>query len=102
MTEANVGDWRDVLMMNPVGSHYDGTDISSAVTLTPATGATKLMIQALDQAVRITLDGTTPTTVKGFQLAAGDPAIIIPLGKDTTIKVIEEAATADIQYQWGS
>jgi hypothetical protein len=96
------GDWRDTLMFRPAGSHYDGTVISSAVTLTPVSGATKLYIQALDQNVRFTLDGTTPTSVKGFQLKAGDPLICIPLAVGTTIKVIEEAATADIQYLWGT
>ena len=95
------GDWRDSLCMEVVGSHVDGTVITSAVTLTPPTGATKLLIQALDQNIRITLDGTTPTATKGFQLAAGDPMLLIPLGNTTSIKVIEEAATADIQYQWG-
>ena len=95
------GDWRDVLGLNPVGSHKIGTVISSAVTLTPPATATKLLIQALDQNIRITLDGTTPTATTGFQLAAADPMLLVPLGNDTTIKVIEEAATADIQYQWG-
>lgn len=90
------------LSFYPVGSHYDGTDISSATTLTPASGATKLLIQALTQNVRFTLDGTVPTASKGFQLAAGDPPTLIVLSSNTTIKVIQEAATADIQYQWGS
>ena len=88
------GDYRDILMFNPVGSHSDGTDISSAVTLTVPTGATKVLIQALDKDIRYTLDGTAPTSTKGFQLAADDPPVIIPLGTSTTIKVIEEEATA--------
>lgn len=95
-------DPRDAFIFSPVGSHADGDDISSAATLTPATGATKLLIQALTQNVRFTLDGTTPTASKGFQLAAGDPAVVIPIGPNTTIKVIEETATADLQYQWGA
>lgn len=95
------GDFRDVLQFDPVGSHYDGTDISSATTLAVATGASKLMIQALSQNARLTLDGTAPTTTKGFQLKAGDPLQVLPIGANMTIKVIQEAATADIQYQWG-
>jgi hypothetical protein len=90
----------DLLRFDPIGSHVDGTDISSASTLSPEDGATKLLIQALDQNVRITLDGTTPTASKGFQLLAGDPPVLIWIA-DSTIKVIEEAATADIQVQWG-
>lgn len=95
------GDWRDAFAFNPIGAHVDGATISSATTLTPATGATKIMIQALTQNIRFTLDGTAPEAAKGFQLKAGDPALIIPLGNSTTIKVIQETATADIQYQWG-
>ena len=90
----------DMLKFTPIGSHYDGTAISSEVTLTPPDGAYKLMIQALGQNVRLTLDGTTPTSSKGFQLKAGDPAVMIWVA-GSTVKVIEEAATADIQYQWG-
>jgi hypothetical protein len=90
----------DLLRFDPIGSHVDGTDISSAVTLTPADGATKLLLQPLGQNVRLTLDGTTPTANKGFQLAAGDPPVMVWVG-GATIKVIEEAASADLQYQWG-
>ena len=95
------GDWRDVLQFDPMGSHVDGTVITSAVTLTPPAGATKLLIQAIDQNIRITLDGTTPDATTGFQIKAGDPMLLIPLGNATVVRVIEEAATADIQYLWG-
>lgn len=88
-------------VFNPLGAHNDGLAISAAQTLTPAAGATKLLIQALDQNVRYTLDGTTPTATKGFQLKAGDPPITLPIGGDTTVKVIQEQATAVLQYQWG-
>jgi len=90
----------DLLRFDPVGSHYDGTAISSATTLTPPDGATKLLIQALAQSVRITLDGTAPETARGFQLKPGDPPVMIWTA-GATVKVIEEAATADLQYQWG-
>lgn len=96
------GDPRDTLEFSPEGYHNNGLDISSAVTLTPETGATKLLIQALEQNIRYTLDGTTPTSTLGFQIRAGDPEKLIPLGNNTEINVIEEAATADMQYQWGS
>jgi len=90
----------DLLRFDPIGNHVGGTSISSATTLTPEDGATKLLIQALDQNVRFTLDGTTPTASMGFQLVAGDPPVMI-WAAGATVKVIEEAATADIQYQWG-
>lgn len=91
---------------NPIGAHSDGADISSAAEIERpaalAVGVAKLLIQALTQNVRYTLDGTTPTATTGFQLVAGDPPIIIPIGGSTTVKVIEEAATADLQFQWGN
>ena len=96
------GDWRDALNFDPIGAHVTDAVISTAAALTPPTGATKILIQALSQNVRFTLDGSTPTAAIGFQLAAGDPPIVIPLGTGMTIKVIEEAATASLQYQWGS
>ena len=89
------------MQFNPLGAHSDGAVISSAQTLTPASGATKLLIQALGQNVRLTLDGTTPTSTKGFQLVAGDPPLIVVIDAGTVVKVIQEAATADLQYQWG-
>jgi hypothetical protein len=92
----------DAPNFDPVGDHVDGPDISSAVTLTAPTGATKIMIQAVTQNIRYTLDGTAPTTSVGFLLKADDPAVILPLGNNTTIKVIQVAATADLQYLWGS
>ena len=88
---------------NPIGSHFDGTTISSAVNLTATKPGPKILIQALDQNVRYTLDGTTPTASKGFQLKAGDPPTLIYVGyANVTLTVIQEAATADIQYQWGN
>lgn len=95
-------DYRDALTFEPVGAHQDGRTISSATTITPPTGATKWLVQALSQNVRYTLDGTAPTTSKGFQLKAGDPPVVIPLGVATVLKVIEETATAGLQEQFGS
>lgn len=94
------------MSFNPIGAHNDGLTISSAQTIAApdglATNVAQLLIQAVGQNVRYTLDGSTPTASKGFRLVAGDPPIIIPVGSNTVIKVIEEAATADLQYQWGN
>jgi hypothetical protein len=94
--------WVAIRGFKPIGSHVDGTVLTSAVTLTPPSGATKLLIQVLDQDVRYTLDGTTPTASLGFQLKKDDPPLIIIIEEGVVIKMIQEAATADIQYQWGS
>jgi hypothetical protein len=85
----------------PVGAHTAATVISSAVTLTTPDGATKIRIQALTQNIRYRLDGSNPTTVVGFQIKAGDAPIVIPLHGAQSIRVIEETATANIQYQFG-
>jgi hypothetical protein len=92
----------DAFLVNPIGAHNDGLNIAAASTLTPPTGATKILIQATSQNVRLTLDGSDPTASKGFQIVASDPPVMIPVGQGTVIKVIQEAATADLQYQWSS
>jgi len=81
-------------------SHTQNSSLSSAVTLTTPAGANALLIQAFTQNIRYTVDGTTPTASKGFQLAAGS-ILLIDVGADMTIKVIEETASASIDYQWG-
>ena len=90
--------WRGSI--RPVGTHNDGLTISSAVTIT-TTGAEKILMQALTQNIRYTLDGTTPTATLGFQLLSGDPPLLIILEDKVVLKVIEETATADLQYQLG-
>ena len=96
------GDPEDTFEFNPVGSHSDGLDISSAQTLSAPASATKVLMQTIGQNVRYTLDGTTPTPTVGFRMVSGDPPILIPLGLNTVLKVIQESATADLQYQWGA
>ncbi len=94
--------WKDAVSgFNPLGAHNDGLVITSAVVITLTTGATKILMQALSQNVRYTLDSTTPTATLGFQLKAGDPPIILILEDGVVITVIEETATADLQYQLG-
>lgn len=88
-------------VITPVGGHLSDTSLSSAETLTRPSGADVLMIQAFTQAVRYTLDGSTPSTTNGFRLAANEYREI-PVGLATAVKVIEEAASASIQYHWGA
>lgn len=89
------------MSFRPLGSHNSGATISSATTLTPTAGATKLLIQALTQNVRFTLDGTVPTASLGFQILAAAAPIVVPIDSATVIKVIQETATASLQYQFG-
>jgi len=95
--------WMDSLQgFRPVGAHSDGDTISSATVLVRPTGASKLLIQTVTQNVRMTLDGTTPAAGTGFQLIASDPPIVVFMEDEVTVTVIEESATADLQYQWGN
>jgi len=92
---------REILKFNPVGAHNSGLDVSSVATLAIPAGADKLMLQAITQNCRYTLDGTAATTSVGFQLKAADPPRVVYVGSDAVIKVIEEAGTAVLQYQFG-
>lgn len=83
-----------------LGAHNAGLDISSAVELALEDGARYLLIQAITQNARYTLDGTTPEAAVGFQLKAGDPPVLIPI-LGCSIEIIEEAATCELQYQFG-
>lgn len=94
------------LQFIPIGEHSNGLGVSSAQTISPnATNnpylASKVLIQALTQNVRYTLNGAIPTASLGFQLKAGDPPVIITV-KGLTLKVIEETATASLQFIMGN
>ena len=86
------------MFYSPIDSHTLNSSLSAAVTLTLPSGANGILIQALTQNVRMKLEGV-PTASQGFQIKAGDPAVLIPLGSADSIQVIEETASATIQYQ---
>ena len=88
-------------MIIPRGTHTANNSLSSAVTLAKPAESRSILVQALTQNIRYTLDGTTPTASLGFQLKAGDPPVLIPV-HNSSIKFIEETATAVLQYQWSS
>ena len=64
-------------------------------------GATLLLVQAIVQDIRFTLDGTAPTPTVGFELVADDPPVLIPVSSRTVVNFCAEAAGAVLQYQWG-
>jgi hypothetical protein len=88
--------------IEPVGSHTQATVSGTVVTLSRPDGTNKILIQSLDQNIRVTIDGTTPTTTLGFQIKAGDPAVIINVAPRTIIKFISETGSASVQYLWGT
>jgi hypothetical protein len=94
--------------LDPIGPHISNTDISTQVVLTPpmtTTGsADKILIQSLDQNTRFTLDCSLPIgtgTQHGFVIPADDPPMVIGISDGLCLTVVEEAATAELQYQWG-
>lgn len=90
------------ITFNPYGAH-NSLSLTTVQTLTQPSGSTQFIVQALSNNVRITVseNGTTPTASTGFQIKAGDPPSIIPIGSRSIIKVISEIGTANLEYQWG-
>lgn len=82
-----------------LGAHTVVTELSTVVTLTKPDSGDALQIQAFANNVRVTMDGTTPTASVGFQLTAGQ-LYQIDVGINSVIKIIEEEASASLQYQW--
>lgn len=82
-------------------SHQSYTLGATAIPVYIPPNAHCILIQALTQNVRFTLDGTTPTATKGFQLFASDPPLIIPLTELTNLIVIREVSGAILEYQFG-
>jgi hypothetical protein len=87
----------------PVGAHTRNASLGTAVTLTVPANASGLFLQVESGNINYTLDGTTPTTGAtgvGFKRAATDGVVRIDLHPLATVRVIEQAASAVIQYQF--
>lgn len=89
-----------VLLGGVVGAHGSNSSLSTVQTLTTPGGAGRILVQALTQNIRFTMDGTAPTASLGFQLKAGDPMLMIPITPGMQLKFIQESATATLQYQY--
>lgn len=74
------------------------TSMSSAAGLTVPAGSEAALLEAEDQNIRWRDDGTDPTTTVGMTLYAGDT--LIYTGKLSTIKFIEETATAKLNVSY--
>ena len=94
----------DLTIFQPIGTHQQRADLAAVQTLArPNTDPTptKILIQALDQNVRFTVDGSMPTPAFGIRLAAGAAAVIITYHQSTVLQFIEETQTAVLTYCWG-
>ena len=81
-----------------IGAHTQVADLSSAVTLAKPAGATQLALQPLTNNIRYRLDEVAPDASTGFQLEAG-VLLVIPV-PGTDVRIIEETASASLEYQW--
>jgi len=81
-------------------SHHSQTLGTSALTLSVPLAARGILMQALSQNIRYTLDGTTPTAAIGFQLKAGDPPIFVELSHKIVMKFFRETSGAVLEYEY--
>lgn len=86
-------------VLRPVGAHTTDATVDAATALVAPAGATMVRLQCAAQAIRYTLDGTTPTTSTGFLLAVGVEKDIV-VGGGASLQVIAAVSGASIQYQW--
>lgn len=86
-------------LLVPVGAHIADTTISTPTAIPFPAGATGILIQALGQNVRYTLDGSTPSASNGFRLTADNDPIMIAYAYGMAIWVIEESAGGQVQAQ---
>lgn len=91
----------DVLPFLPVEGHQTNATLGTAVTLTAPSRASKLLVQAFGANVRFTIGNTAPTATVGFQLKSEDPPLLIPVTSGQSVQIIQEAAGASVQFQWG-
>ena len=89
----------------PIGLHTTNGALSASVTISRPDFANRVLLQAFSQNIRFLFTETTsvvvPTASLGFRLLAGERIdLSLPIG--TILKVIEETASASIQYQWTS
>jgi len=87
----------------PYGEGY--THLSYALSTSPVTlstpiNANGILVQALTQNARFTMDGSAPSSTKGFQLKAGDPPLMIPIETGITLKWVAETAGVILEYDW--
>lgn len=84
-----------------IGYHTQISAPSTAQAIVVPENAGGVLIQAITQNIRITMDNfTAPTATRGFQIKAGDPAVYIPAVRGTQIRIIQEAASATVEYQF--
>jgi hypothetical protein len=82
------------------GGHKTYTCGAGAATVYIPAQVRGVLVQALTQNIRFTLDGTNPTASKGFRLTAGNDPIYIELDPKISLKVVAETAGAILEYEF--
>jgi hypothetical protein len=83
-------------------AHHSYALPGTVVTLSLPKTASGILMQALTQNARYTLDGSDPTASKGFQLKAGDAPLYVQFTKGMALKFIAETAGSILEYEYGA
>lgn len=85
----------------PIGDHETIDDLSEVETIEVPGGANGVFLQAFNNNVRYTLDGSTdPTSSVGFVLFADAEPFFLNLQNLAELRFIEEDSGATMQYQF--
>lgn len=86
----------------PLGRHQAETLGAGVFTPVVENGANYILVQAITENIRYTIDeGTPPTASIGFLLVVGDLPLAVPVGGTRIVRFIRETAGAVLQYQFG-
>ncbi len=83
----------------PIGGHTRNFLLGSPVVITIPANATGMLVQAGDQNVKYTINGTSPDVNVGFMLRTTDVPARIDLFPGAKITFVEAVAGASINYQ---
>lgn len=81
--------------------HYQYTLGVNYLELNIPLNCETILVQAIAQNIRYTLNGHNPTTASGFQLKAGDPPRLLRVGKGSKFKFIRETSGAILELEYG-
>lgn len=82
-----------------VGYAYDDTISTATAFATPPEAATAVLVQAEGQAIRITTDGTTPTSTVGLLVPVASEGVLVT-GDHAKLQVIETALSAKVSLTY--
>lgn len=86
----------------PSGNHGRIAGLSAVKSITFGANEQGVYIQVLSQNVRVTIDGTNPSISgndTGFELRSTDSAVLFTGQPGMTLKFLQVAASAVVQYQ---